>query len=311
MRRLRLCRERKRLLQRERDELCNWLKIAKEQQTNENFVVPVHEIDEEDVRESEMSSALWLPNRLEVPINDQRIESKMIVSKRIFLNFMFLLYDLNLALAASSINSEPRTADSDSFVEYFKDHEISEKQARENLRGMKERDFQTPAYCPRCSAEHMRYCHSVNLLKDHCCCSESHNKGSSTYESISITFVGSPLDLITRNRFGAPSASSNFLVLAHLPVITANSEAWQVYAKTIARRICINFTKFFEGSVGEIVLRVGSSLWWVCRDVTIHSNDGKDLRAKTQQSRWTINLIRRSRGFSEVSNRVEQNFHFN
>ncbi|CRL02992.1 CLUMA_CG016247, isoform A [Clunio marinus] len=64
-----------------------------------------------------------------------------------------------------------------SFVEYFKDHEVSEKQARENLRGLKENDFATPAYCKACSLEHRKYCISENLLKDHCCCNQSHNKG--------------------------------------------------------------------------------------------------------------------------------------
>lgn len=48
---------------------------------------------------------------------------------------------------------------------------------QENLLGMQYSDFQTPAYCRHCSSEHQKYCHSENLLKDHCCCNTAHHKG--------------------------------------------------------------------------------------------------------------------------------------
>lgn len=101
---------------------------------------------------------------------------------------MFMIFDFNQALAASAMNNDnlvingspkdqPTPSDAKTYVEYFKDHEISSMQARENLRNMRENDFLTPAHCKSCSAEHQKYCHSENLLKDHCCCNQSHNKG--------------------------------------------------------------------------------------------------------------------------------------
>lgn len=81
----------------------------------------------------------------------------------------------NLALYNSQ--KDPTPLDSTSVVTYYKDHEISEKQARENLKMLKASDFLKPAYCSACSKEHIKYCHSDNMLKDHCCCNQSHNKG--------------------------------------------------------------------------------------------------------------------------------------
>lgn len=117
----------------------------------------------------------------------------MPISKRIFLHItmmIIMLCDSSRVLAASATRSDnfvtatsqkhQKLPDAESFVEYFKDHEISEKQARENLRSMRESDFATPAHCRKCSVEHQRYCYSDNLLKDHCCCNQSHNKGEFT-----------------------------------------------------------------------------------------------------------------------------------
>lgn len=129
----------------------------------------------------------WIYRPLPSSINDQRAaKSKMTISKRFLLHVMFLLCDVT-ALAASaqvdnyvmfsSQNKDHRPADSSSVVEYHFDHEITERQARDNLRSMVESDFQTPAYCKPCSDEHKRYCHSENLLKDHCCCNQGHKKG--------------------------------------------------------------------------------------------------------------------------------------
>lgn len=165
--------------------------------------------------------SLTLHNRL----NDQRAKSKMNVSKRIFLHFMLLLCDFKQALAASAMNSEnlvinsspkeQKPLDAGTFVEYFKDHEISSSQARENLRNMRENDFLTPAYCKSCSAEHQKYCHSENLLKDHCCCNQSHNKGKfidlEWYRFSFHQITNQGLHLIACNRFEAAPLFQRFL----------------------------------------------------------------------------------------------------
>lgn len=108
----------------------------------------------------------------------------MTVSMRTFLlHFMFVFCDLRRAFAASAFTSDNDVSlrdRSEAVVEYFKDHEVSEKQARENLLGMSEKDFMQPAYCSKCSPEHQKYCHSENLLKDHCCCNQSHKNGKFT-----------------------------------------------------------------------------------------------------------------------------------
>jgi len=119
------------------------------------------------------------------PLNDQRSESKM---TRNILNLcvLMLLCDVLHALAASALKSDNlwinAQKEESSVVEYYKDHEVTEKQARDSLRSMKESDFAVPAHCKpnTCTNEHQRYCHSDYLLKDHCCCNQSHNKGKRT-----------------------------------------------------------------------------------------------------------------------------------
>lgn len=110
--------------------------------------------------------------------------SKMIVSKRTLFHAVILLVcDLSRAMASAArnsnilISSSSGLQESEGVVEYFKDHEVSEKMAREALVHMSQNDFNTPARCKPCSKEHLRYCHSENLLKDHCCCNQSHIKG--------------------------------------------------------------------------------------------------------------------------------------
>ena len=100
-----------------------------------------------------------------------------------FTFLMLLFCDLDRAFAAiaynddSSIYKLEKLKETVSYVEYHKDHEISEMQARASLRNMKETDFAVPAHCKPCKPEHKKYCHSENLLKDHCCCNMSHSKG--------------------------------------------------------------------------------------------------------------------------------------
>lgn len=92
---------------------------------------------------------------------------------------MLITCDLIHALSASAINSQnsdKRQLDS-VIVEYFKDHEVTERQARDSVRLMKEDEFQPPAHCKPCTNDQKRYCHKDDLLKDHCCCNQSHKKG--------------------------------------------------------------------------------------------------------------------------------------
>jgi hypothetical protein len=114
-------------------------------------------------------------------INDQR--RKTMREFTIVLTAMLLTCDLSLnsALGASAINTEsdkkPQQQQQTTITEYYKDHEVSEKTARESLRVMTEVDFQPPPHCAECTAEQKQYCQSRELLKDHCCCNQSHRKG--------------------------------------------------------------------------------------------------------------------------------------
>jgi hypothetical protein len=108
-----------------------------------------------------------------------------IVTRILVLFIMLLTCDQVCALSASAINSQSDKSQS-TVVEYYKDHEITEKQARESLRRMTNDDFQSPAHCKPCTEEHHRYCYSSELLKDHCCCNQSHQKGKHTVKSRKI-----------------------------------------------------------------------------------------------------------------------------
>lgn len=170
----------------------------------------------------------------------------MTITKRTFLHVMFLLCDFNHALAASAIRSDnsatyysekdQRPLDAGSIVEYYKDHEISSMQARENLKSMRESDFQTPAHCRACTAEHQKYCHSENLLKDHCCCNQSHNKGEFIEPGVVLIFVSSDVEglhLIARNRLRATPLFHQFLIiLLAIAIIRRNIQAWTIYMQT-------------------------------------------------------------------------------
>lgn len=134
----------------------------------------------------------------------------MIISKRIFLQLVFFLCDFNHALAASAIRSDnsetynseknQKPLEAGSVVNYYKDHEVSSLQARENLRNLRESDFQTPAHCQGCLPEHLKYCHSENLLKDHCCCNQSHNKGEFTDLGVVLIFISSDIRRASSDR---------------------------------------------------------------------------------------------------------------
>ena len=75
------------------------------------------------------------------------------MSKITFL-IILSLCDWDRVLAASSmtsnnyLGSRKNIEDDGAVAVYYKDHEITEKQARESLISMKESDFATPPHCP-------------------------------------------------------------------------------------------------------------------------------------------------------------------
>lgn len=95
----------------------------------------------------------------------------------VLLTMLILTCDHIYTFAANAANSQPTDKSTQSpIIEYFKDHEVTERQARESLRRMTDVDFQRPSHC-KCTDDDFRYCYSSELLKDHCCCNQSHQKG--------------------------------------------------------------------------------------------------------------------------------------
>jgi hypothetical protein len=94
---------------------------------------------------------------------------------------MLFICDRICALSASAINSQHDNGrvTEGTIVEYYKDHEVTEKQARDSLITMKDDEFLSPSHCKpsMCTDSNQQYCRSENLLKDHCCCNQSHKKG--------------------------------------------------------------------------------------------------------------------------------------
>lgn len=91
---------------------------------------------------------------------------------------MLITCDLIRALSATAINSQKSDTKPESvIIEYYKDHEVTEAQARDSLRLMNQGDLERPAHCRTCTDEQQRYCRSKDLLKDHCCCNQSHKQG--------------------------------------------------------------------------------------------------------------------------------------
>lgn len=60
-------------------------------------------------------------------------------------------------------------------IEYYKEHEVSEKEARVALHAL---DFdkvaRVPAWCDECGIEKINFCHSTTFINDHCCCEHRH-----------------------------------------------------------------------------------------------------------------------------------------
>uniref|UniRef100_A0A336LJA1 CSON002924 protein n=1 Tax=Culicoides sonorensis TaxID=179676 RepID=A0A336LJA1_CULSO len=72
-----------------------------------------------------------------------------------------------------------RTTAVTSFIEYYMDHQVSEKEARKTLSLMmdQDKDFDNKKpvpYCEKCTEQIEKYCLGPLFLKDHCCCDFRH-----------------------------------------------------------------------------------------------------------------------------------------
>lgn len=68
------------------------------------------------------------------------------------------------------------------FIEYYMEHEVTEKEARHTLallmRRDKDFDNKKPVpYCEKCTEQINKYCLGPTFLKDHCCCDFRHETG--------------------------------------------------------------------------------------------------------------------------------------
>lgn len=70
------------------------------------------------------------------------------------------------------------------FIEYYMEHEVTEKEARHTMallmRRDKDFDNKKPVpYCEKCTEQIQKYCLGPTFLKDHCCCDFRHETGKS------------------------------------------------------------------------------------------------------------------------------------
>ncbi|XP_053698800.1 uncharacterized protein LOC128745750 [Sabethes cyaneus] len=60
-------------------------------------------------------------------------------------------------------------------IEYFKEHEVSEKDSRMALEALNlDEVTKVPAWCDECGIEKINFCHSTAFINDHCCCEHRH-----------------------------------------------------------------------------------------------------------------------------------------
>lgn len=81
-----------------------------------------------------------------------------------------------MALSAASASTEKP------FIEYYMEHEVTEKEARHTMallmRRDKDFDNKKPmSYCEKCTEMIQKYCQGPIFLKDHCCCDFRHETG--------------------------------------------------------------------------------------------------------------------------------------
>ncbi|XP_063705896.1 uncharacterized protein LOC134834987 [Culicoides brevitarsis] len=65
------------------------------------------------------------------------------------------------------------------FIEYYMEHEVTEKEARHTMQLLmrRDKDFDNKRpvrYCEKCTEQIQKYCLGPTFLKDHCCCDFRH-----------------------------------------------------------------------------------------------------------------------------------------
>ncbi|XP_055586116.1 uncharacterized protein LOC129738835 [Uranotaenia lowii] len=63
-------------------------------------------------------------------------------------------------------------------TEYYKEHEVSEKEARQALEqlDLDEVAKAPPAWCDECGIDKIHFCRSPAFINDHCCCEHRHSR---------------------------------------------------------------------------------------------------------------------------------------
>jgi hypothetical protein len=69
---------------------------------------------------------------------------------------IFILENVNLYEISEKVPDE---------IIYYKDHEVSYEEARDNIKLFRENSFQ---HCNPCTQEHRNYCESETFMNDHC-----------------------------------------------------------------------------------------------------------------------------------------------
>lgn len=63
-------------------------------------------------------------------------------------------------------------------VEYFKEHEVSERESKMALDALDlDQVSQVPAWCNECGMDEIYFCRSTAFINDHCCCEHRHARG--------------------------------------------------------------------------------------------------------------------------------------
>lgn len=79
----------------------------------------------------------------------------------------------------SIICSTSTTTAEPPFMEYFMEHQVTEKEARLAIKEMPESEFSKKAmpFCDVCTEKIRNYCLGPIFLRDHCCCELRHEQG--------------------------------------------------------------------------------------------------------------------------------------
>lgn len=73
------------------------------------------------------------------------------------------------------------------FIEYYMEHQVSEKEARKIISQIKSDELEKPSmpWCEQCTPTIRSYCMAPSFLRDHCCCDQRHEKGKNI-----VNFLG-------------------------------------------------------------------------------------------------------------------------